>query len=111
MAQAQLTAFTAVKGGVAATTAIAGASTAVVASISTTPVPNVRVYNSGTGICFVAFGPTGSVTVAVSTGIPIKGGATVILGCSRQTGIAVICPTGGSGTVYVTPGEGGIGEA
>ena len=111
MAQAQLTAFTASKGGAATTTAISATSTATVAAISVTPVPNVRIYNSGTGICFVAFGPTGSVAAAVSTGIPIKGGATVILGCLRQTGISVICPSGGSGTVYVTPGEGGIGEA
>lgn len=106
MAQ-QLTAFTPALGGLATTIAISAISTAVTTVLATTPVPNVRIYNSGAGVAFVAFGPS-TTTAALSTSVPVKAGDTVILGCSRQSYVSVICPTGGSGTVYVTAGEGGI---
>jgi len=104
MAQ-QVVAFTPTKGGLATTIAISAASTAVATALASTPVPNVRIYNSGAGVVFVAFGPS-TTTAALSTSVPIAAGMTDVLGCSRQSYISVIYPTGGTATVYVTPGEG-----
>lgn len=100
-------AFTPALGGLAATKAISATSTAAATQLAVSPCINVRVYNAGTGLVFIAFGPS-TVAPALSTAVPVASGASVILGTSRQSYVGTICPTGATATVYVTSGEGGL---
>ncbi len=63
----------------------------------------VRVFNSGTGTVFLAFGDV-TVTAATTTGLPIGPGVTEVLRLP-STHVAAI-GSGSTGTIYFTPGEG-----
>lgn len=74
------------------------------------PEINVRVYNGGTGIIYIRFGPTSAIAATVQSGstrgsIPIAPGT---VECFRiaidQCFVAAI--TGTNGTIFFTPGFG-----
>lgn len=101
-----IVAFTPALGG-GTTQTLSGTSTSSRVALSPTPVPNIHVYNAGSATVYLQAGPS-TVTAAPSTGFPVPSGGVHIFGISRQSYIAGACSAGGSATVYITPGEGGL---
>ena len=67
----------------------------------------VRVYNAGTQVAFVAFGSTSAVTAATATSMPVPPGAVEVFTVPFNTQyIAAISANANSGALYATPGEG-----
>lgn len=67
---------------------------------------SVRIVNSGTAVAFVEFGPDDTITTSATTGMPIVGGASVVI-ATNSPWVAAIAPTG-TPAIYFTPGNGGI---
>jgi hypothetical protein len=65
---------------------------------------SVRIYNSGSVTVFVSFGDTNSITALTTTGMPIPAGNTEVFGISE--GYIAAISASGSGTIYITPGDG-----
>lgn len=107
--------------GEAKPTTVALAATAATSNVALTlpvtpslnPPNQISVYNSGTTVVFVAFGPNSAAAVAV---VPVPGTAgdyPVLPGAQRTISVpqntkfaAAIYAAAGTGTVYFTPGKG-----
>lgn len=68
------------------------------------PSRNVRFHNGGSATVFVRFGDS-TVTAAVTNAMPIPAGGVEMFCHADATHIAAIYASG-TGTIYVTPGEG-----
>jgi len=68
--------------------------------------PHVRIYNAGSGLVFVVFNDTTQAVSSTGIGVPIASGVTEVLGCNTQLAAGIICASGITATVYLTPGEG-----
>lgn len=67
--------------------------------------PQVQFYNAGPSVAFVRFGKEAQTAVA-TTDAPIPPGAVLNYTKGDDTHGAIVCATGGTATVYVTPGTG-----
>lgn len=83
--------------------AVTGATGRVQVQSSDTNSPNMRVYNSGTVVVFLACGDV-TVIATTTSSMPIAPGTVEVIGCA-QLYIAGISG-GTAATVYLTPGSG-----
>lgn len=69
-------------------------------------------YNAGPNDCFLAWGPTSTLTAAIpvagtpANGTPIPSGAILALSFPPNAYFAAVCATAQTATLYITPGEG-----
>lgn len=85
-----------------------GATTSLAATTTTSrvalPSRNLRIHNGGSNTVFVRFGDS-TINATTTDGMPIPGGAVEVFNHHGATHLAAIFASG-SGTVYLTPGEG-----
>lgn len=86
----------------------AGPTTTLAATTTTSrvalPSRNIRIYNGGSNPVFVRFGDS-TVTAAAANAMPLPAGGVEVFNHADATHLAAIYASG-SGTVYITPGEG-----
>ena len=99
-AAAQEKAFSA--GGPTVSLAVTGTTARVQVQTSPPGSQHMRVYNSGTAAVFLACGDS-AVVATLAASMPVAPGTVEIIGCA-QTWVAGI--SGGTATVYITPGNG-----
>lgn len=71
-----------------------------------------KLYNAGTKDCFLAWGPSATLTAAIpvagtpANGMPVAAGEISVESFPPNAYFAVVCASGQTTTLYITPGEG-----
>lgn len=96
--------FTPTGNTVSVTATVASAVTAL-GTLSSLSGGTIRVYNSGTSICFINFGTSGS-TASITTSMPIPAGAIEVFQLGAGVTHVATITSSGTAVIYFTPGQG-----